>query len=140
MQSPRYMCFVDFTKAFDMVKHNGMWLRMLEMGLSPHLVEILRKLYKHQSATVTVAGLMSTFFSYRKRRASGIVFSQYLFNIRDEMVMRRVLDGFNRSFRIEGRLINNLRYADDIILIATCTEDLQEIVSRLTYEAVNYNM
>ena len=54
--------------------------------------------------------------------------------------MRRVLDGFNKGFRIGGRLTNNLRHADDIILIATSQEDLQELVTRLKNEAMNYNM
>ena len=42
---PLYLCFIDFTKAFDMVQHDQLWLVMLEMGFPPHLVQLLRNLY-----------------------------------------------------------------------------------------------
>ena len=29
---PLYMCFVDFHKAFDCIKHEKLWVTMLEMG------------------------------------------------------------------------------------------------------------
>jgi hypothetical protein len=53
-------------------------------------------------------------------------------NIYAEKVMREALEGFNKGFRLGGRLINNLRYADDVVLIATSEEDLQELVNRVT--------
>jgi len=35
------------------------------------------------------------------------------------MVMRETLDGFQGGLQIGGRMITNLCYADDIILLAT---------------------
>jgi len=35
------------------------------------------------------------------------------------MVMRETLDGFQGGLEIGGQMIANLRYADDIILLAT---------------------
>jgi len=48
-----------------------------------------------------------------------------------ELLMRVALDGYSGGFRIGRRLINNLRYADDIVLIASSKEELQELVSRV---------
>ena len=45
--------------------------------------------------------------------------------------MRYTLEGFDGGFRIGGRRITNLRYADDIVLIASSGEELQEFISRL---------
>jgi len=45
--------------------------------------------------------------------------------------MRYSLEGFDGGFRIGGRRITNLRYADDIVLIPSSEEELQELVSRL---------
>ena len=52
------------------------------------------------------------------------VLSPYLFNILAEMVMRETLDGFQGGLQIGGRMITNLRYADDIILLATSETEL----------------
>jgi len=45
--------------------------------------------------------------------------------------MRTALDGYEGGFRIGGRCIANLQYADDIVLIASSEEELQERVNRL---------
>ena len=47
------------------------------------------------------------------------------------MVMRETLDGFKGGLQIRGRMITSLRYADDIILLATSEAELQELVDRL---------
>jgi len=46
------------------------------------------------------------------------------------MVMRETLDGFQGGLQIGARLVTNLRYADDIILLATSDAELQELVNR----------
>jgi len=45
--------------------------------------------------------------------------------------MRETLDGFQGGLQIGGRMITNLRYTDDIILLATSEAKLQELVDRL---------
>ena len=45
--------------------------------------------------------------------------------------MREALEGYERGFKIGGRVVNNLRYADDVVLIATSKEDLDELVQRI---------
>jgi hypothetical protein len=47
------------------------------------------------------------------------------------MVMRRALENFNGGILIGGRRISNLRYADDIVLIASSVQELQELVDRI---------
>jgi len=39
------------------------------------------------------------------------------------------------GFRIGGRVINNLRYADDVVLIATTEKGLQELVETRVFTA-----
>jgi len=42
--------------------------------------------------------------------------------------MRESLDGFQGGLQIGGRIDTNLRYADDVILLATAEAELQELV------------
>ena len=63
-----------------------------------------------------------------------------LFNIPAEMVMRETLDGFQCGLQIGGRIVTNLRYADDIILLATSEAELQELVDRLDRFSRKYNL
>ena len=47
-----YLCFIDYTKAFDCVDHNKIWKTLKEMGIPDHLTCLLRNLYEGQEATV----------------------------------------------------------------------------------------
>jgi len=66
--------------------------------------------------------------------------SPYLFNILAEMMMRETLDGFQGGLQIGGRVIMNLRYADDRILLATSKAELQELVDRLDRLSRRYSL
>jgi len=54
--------------------------------------------------------------------------------------MRETLDGFQGGLQIGGRMITNLRYADDIILLATSEAELQELVDRLDRVSRRYSL
>jgi len=43
-QQPLYMCFVDFTKAFDNILHKQLWVTMTEMGYPVHIIILLTRL------------------------------------------------------------------------------------------------
>ena len=47
-----YFCFIDYAKAFDCVDHNKLWKILKKMGISDHLICLLRNLYAGQEATV----------------------------------------------------------------------------------------
>uniref|UniRef100_H3B2Y3 Reverse transcriptase domain-containing protein n=1 Tax=Latimeria chalumnae TaxID=7897 RepID=H3B2Y3_LATCH len=130
---PLYLCFINFTKAFDLVLHDQLWTVMLEMGFPSHLVYLLSKLYEEQSSAVhlTRGTTGSAWFRPRRGVRQGCILSPYPFNIIAEMAMRKALEGSQAGFQIGGRKINNLRYTDDIILIATSRAELQDLVERL---------
>src|SRR6218665_3933650 len=125
------MCFVTFTKAFDHISHEPLWVTMTEMGYPVHIIILLTKLYGKQQARVRVAGGLSNESRVKKGVRHGFVISPYLFNIMAEVVMREVMGGWEGGVHIGGRRLTNLRYADDIVLLAESEEELQKIVNRL---------
>jgi len=50
------------------------------------------------------------------------------------------LDGFSGGIAIGGRRLSNLRYADDIILIAGTEEELQDLVTRLEVASAKFGL
>jgi len=56
------------------------------------------------------------------------------------MVMRETLNGCQGGLQIGGRMITNLRNADDIILLATSETELQELVDRLDHVSRKYSL
>ena len=45
---------------------------------------------------------------------------------------------FGSGFKIGGRNVNNLRYADDIVLITTTPTELQELINRIAKSGSRY--
>ena len=59
-----------------------------------------------------------------------------LFNLYAEYIMRKAgLEESQAGIKIAGRNINNLRYADDITLMAESEEELKNLVMRVKEES-----
>jgi len=69
-QKNTYFWFIDYAKAFDCVDHNKLWKILQEMGISDHLICLLRNLYSDQEATVRSGHGTTDRFQIRKRRMS----------------------------------------------------------------------
>ena len=61
-----YFCFIDYAKAIDSVDHNKQWKILKEMGLSNHLICLLRYLYAGQEATVRTGHKTTDWFLIQK--------------------------------------------------------------------------
>ena len=52
------MYFVDFKKAFDSISRDKLWVSVMDMGYSLHLIDLLAKLYRKQLAKIKVVGTL----------------------------------------------------------------------------------
>ena len=97
------------------------WEILQEMGISDHLICLLRNLYAVQEATVRTRHGTTDWFQIGKGVHQGCVLSPCLFNLNAEYIMTNVgLDEAYTGIKTAGRSINNLRYADDTTLMAEC--------------------
>ncbi|KAK1795704.1 hypothetical protein P4O66_001192 [Electrophorus voltai] len=125
-QKDVYMCFIDYSKAFDCVEHVKLWKCLKEMGIPGHLVKLIQLLYTRQEATVRTAFGNNDWFEINKGVRQGCILSPVLFNLYAEKIMRRCsLDESSIVVKIGGRNINNLQYADDTTLLAESVKDLK---------------
>lgn len=128
---PVYICFVDYSKAFDNVRWPKLWEILLSMGVPQHLIFLIKQLYESNTARVRIDGYMSGQATTKKGVRQGCVLSPMLFNIYSEFVMRQVLDGWDGGVTIGGTKISNLRFADDTTLIAASQGELLNLLNIL---------
>ncbi len=106
-----------------------MWRTLLSFGIPKYLVECLKDLYQNQTAEVDTAvgrtGPLSVQWGVRQ----GCPLSTMLFNLYSELIMRHALEKWEDGIEIGGTFYNNLRYADDVALLATTEGKLQELVN-----------
>ena len=88
------------------------------MGM-PDLTYLLRNLYVGQEATVRTGHGTTDWFQIRKGVHQGCILIPRLYNLYEEYIMRNAeVDEAQAGFKIAGRNIYNLRYADDATLMA----------------------
>ena len=127
-----YFCFIDYAKAFDCVDHNKLWKILKEMGVPDQLTCLLRNLYAGQEATVRTGHGTTDWFQIGKGVCQGCILSPCLFNLYVEYIMRNTgLEEAQVGIKIARRNINNLRYADDITLMAESEEDLKSLLMKV---------
>ena len=67
--------------------------------------------------------------------------SPCLFNLYAEYILKNVrLNEVQTGIKISGRNINNLRYADDTILMAESEEELKSLLMKVKEENENVNL
>ena len=130
-----YFCFIDYAKAFDCVDHNKLWKILKEMGIPDHLTCLLRILYTGQEATVRTGHGTTDWSQIRKGVRQGFILSPCLFNLYAEYITRNAgLEETQAGIKTAGRNINNLRYADDTILMAD-SKELKSLLMKVKDES-----
>ena len=130
-----YFCFTDYAKVFDCVDHNQLWTILKEIVIPDHLTCLLRNLYTGQEATVRTGHGTTDWFQIGKGVHQGCILSPCVFNLYAEYIMRNaVLDEAQAGIKIAGRNINNLRCADDTVLMAK-REELETLSIKVKEES-----
>ena len=129
-----YAAFVDPTKTFDTVSHDGLWKILARLGCPPKFLTILRQLHEGQQGQVKHNGSLSDSFPISN-------------GVKQGCILATTLDGVSIRFRTEGlfnlrrllartktieELITELLFADDCALLAHTEEALQYIVNRFS--------
>ena len=104
------------------------------MGLPDHLTCLLRNLYAGQEATVRTGHGTTDWFQIGKGVCQGCILSPCLFNLYAEYIMRNTHEA-QAGIKIATRNINNLRYADDTILMTESEEELKSLLMKVKEES-----
>ena len=119
-------------KPIDCVDHNKLWKILKEMRVPDHITCLLRNLYTGQEATIITGCGTTNWFKFEKEVCQGYILSPCLFKFYAEYIMQNGrLDEAQAGIKIARRNINNLRYADDTILMAESEEEIKSLLMKV---------
>ena len=128
-------CFIDYSKAFDCVKHEKLWQRLQEMTLNNRIISLIKSLYEDQQSAVQLENGTTEWFPVTKSVIQGYLLSPHLFSLYTEGIMREVeydpRSGEYYEPRKQGLSIRDLRYVDDTALLATTAAGLENFIISL---------
>ena len=138
VQKDVFLCFIDYSKAFDNVKHTKLIECLQDIGVDDKDVRLISNLYWEQTASVKVNDKLTEEFKVKKGVRQGYVLSPCLFNLYTERIFKEVEN--LKGVSVGGINMNNLRYADDTVLIADSEGDLQTLFDRVNEKGEEYGM
>ena len=109
--------FVDYRKAFDRVWHDAIWPVLRKYGIEEDIMRVLEQLNAKSTSKVRVGAKFSEKFPCSVGVRQGCVLSPSLFNVFLEEIVSRKVEELTGGVCVQGLLVNNLRFADDIALI-----------------------
>ncbi|KAK3556570.1 hypothetical protein QTP70_010765 [Hemibagrus guttatus] len=122
------MCFVDLEKAFDHVPRGILWEVLWEYGVHGPLLRAVRSLYNRSRSLARIASCKSDLFPVHVGLRQGCPLSPVLFIVFMDRIFRRSqgLEGV----RFGDHRITSLSFADDVVLLAPSSLDLQHALGR----------
>ena len=123
---PLVLAFVDFQKAFDTVEPKAVLSALQECRVDYRYTKLIYNIYKNAKVTVKLHENTKCIQIGRGVR-QGDTISPKLFITVLEYAFKK-LNWENKGLNIDGRNLTNLRFADDIVLLADNLKDIKDML------------
>ena len=137
-KKPLCMAFIDYEKAFDSVDTSAVMRAIRNQGVEETYVQVLEDIYSNGTATIMLHK-ESEKIPIKKGVRQGDTISPKLFTACLEDIFRN-LDWDNKGININGEHLNNLRFADDIVLFSETGEELQQMMEDINRESLKVGL
>ena len=118
-----HAAFMDLTKAFDNVSHDGLWKLLVWLGCPQNFLTALRQIHEDQQGWVKHTGSLVGSFPILKQCQQGCVTAPTLFS---HEAKKDLPDGIHICFRTDGNLFN-LQH------LLACTKTIEELLTELIF-------
>ena len=138
LRKPLYICFVDFSKAFDLVNHNILFYKLMRSGWSGRVIDTLRNLYSKTKFRVKCNGMLSPpilneIGVNQCGICSGLLFRKYVSDLEQYLMSEQ-------GICIDENIVGHLLWADDLILFSDSVAGLQKQLNRVMKFCSNNRM
>ena len=128
--------FVDFEKAFDSIHRESLWVIMAKYGIPEKIMKMVRVFYDDFKCAVEDQGETCEWFDIKTVVKKGCNMSGFLFLIVMDWVMRRAVGSGENGIRWKfTSKLDDLDIADDIVLLSSTKQQIQDKTTRLEEEA-----
>ncbi|KAL0881932.1 hypothetical protein ABMA27_001691 [Loxostege sticticalis] len=138
--TPVFACFLDLSKAFDLVSYRLLWKKLqCQTDVPQELVAVLRSWYERQTNCVRWASSYSDVYRLECGVRQGGLTSPRLFNLYINGLIEE-LSGTNVGCFIDGVCVNNISYADDMVLLSPSIGAMRKLLNVCEAYAVSHGL
>jgi len=125
-----FLCFIDFSKAFDRINYWKLFGQLLVDGMEQCFVKLLAFWYSNKTVCVSWQNTVSGHFEIRNCTRQGVILSPYLFT-RYVCGLIQSISTCRVGCNFAGLSLNIVAYADDMMLLAPSWHAVQELLQIL---------
>lgn len=123
-----YSCFLDLSRAFDTINYNILWEKLRKTEVPPKIVNILEYWYANQVNQVKWNNTLSETYRLTSGVRQGGLTSPVLFNLYINELIEE-LSSTRVGCQVGGVRVNNLSYADDMVLLSPSVNGIRQLIN-----------
>jgi hypothetical protein len=133
-----YLAFIDYKKAFDTISHNTIWKALHENNIHQTYTNVLKNIYTRSISRVKLERAGPA-IKIKRGVKQGDPISPKLFIAVLELVFKQ-LNWTREGILVNGKHLSHLRFADDIILFAESSFQLELMMNSLNKESLEVGL
>ena len=130
-----YGCFVDFSKAYDSVRRDGLFYKLMKNKLSFKFISVIKSMYNDLNLSVKLTEGITPFFKSDVGVRQDCNLSLMLFNLFINDLVEYLQSDITEAVKLNQYSCNCLMYADDLLLVSESWEGLCQTMDKL---GINY--
>jgi len=130
VKSNLFVCFIDFSAAFDTVWRSALLYKLIQAGIGGHFINIIRNMYSLVSFTIKCDGKLTDIFNTSVGVKQGCILSPMFFNIFISDIPT-IFDDSCDPVLLDNSPLSCLMYADDLVILSKSAQGLQNALDKL---------
>ena len=125
--SPLYINFIDYEKAFDSVDRNTLWKLLRHYGVPQKLTDIIKASYEGLSCRIIHGQQTTAAFGVQTGVRQGCLLSPFLFLLSIDWIMKMSTEQKRNGIQWTlWKQLEDLDFADDLALLSHTQQQMQE--------------
>ena len=125
-----FSCFIDFKSVFDRISRTKLLHKMQKVGITGKFLSVISSVYSSDKSCLKIGNKIAESFQCHNGVKQGDILSPALFNLYLHDLPEQ-FETVNDPVYLDGRAIDCLLYADDLIVVSQTAEGLQGSLSKL---------
>ena len=137
-KSKIFACFIDFKKAFDSIWQEGLYYKLLQIGIGGKIYDIIKSMYVSNKCGVKIGNKTTDLFTQGRGVFQGNSLSPTLFNIYINDLAVLLERSGAPGLTLNNQEVKFLLYADDLVLLSPTQQGLQQHLDLLEQYCQNW--
>ena len=127
LNTPVFLCFLDIKSCFDLISYNKLFGMLADRGAPKYIIKLLLQWYSGQILRVRWGNAISEGFGMGNGIRQGSCLSPKLFPLYVDELNTSLMDS-RIGCHVAGVCMNNLSYADDMVLASPDAKSLNRLL------------